>query len=93
MSRVVTLLLASFPKQAMLFYLCRCPPLLCLSLVVFLLLLGVGFELSLTPFWGCLKFVLHALIYFIRSFKPSMTKLGKFFAYPLTELLETQWMS
>jgi hypothetical protein len=35
-----------------------------------------------------LNFVLHAFICFIRSFKPSKTKLGKLFAYRLIELLE-----
>jgi hypothetical protein len=91
MSRVLTLLLASFPKLARLFYLCRCPPLLCFSLVLFLLFLGVGFGLSLIPFWGCLSLISCALVYFIGSLEPSSTKSNKLFIYPLTELLETRW--
>jgi hypothetical protein len=81
-----TLLLASFPR---LFYLWRCPLLLYFSLVLLLLLLGIGFELGLIPFWGCLSLVLSTNVGFLQSLKPSKMKLGKLFAYPLTELLET----
>jgi hypothetical protein len=90
---VFTLLLASFPRLAMLFYLFKCPPLLHFSLVLFLLLIGVGFELNLTPFWGCLSFVLYALICFIGSFKLSRMRLNKLFAYLLTKLFETRQMN
>jgi hypothetical protein len=51
----------------------------------------VRFGLSLISFWGCLKFVSCAFICFIRSLEPFKTKLGRFFAYPLTKLLEIQW--
>jgi len=83
---VFTFLFASFPRLARLFYLCMCLPLPCFSLVLFLLLFVVGFELSLTSFWGCLSLVLCALVCFIRSFKPYW--LGRLFTYPLAELLE-----
>jgi hypothetical protein len=89
-SRVLTLLLTSFPKLAMLFYLCRCPFFLCFSLVLFLLLLRVGFELNLSPFWGYLNFVSHAFIGFIGSIKPFKMKTCKFFAFLLIELFETR---
>jgi hypothetical protein len=55
------------------------------------LLLGVGFELNIVSFWGCLKFILHALMCVIVSFKPSRTKSGKLFAYPSIELLKIRW--
>jgi hypothetical protein len=87
-----TLLLTLSLKLIRLFYLSRCP-LLCFSLILFFLLLGVVFKLSLTPFWGCLSFVLRALVCFIGSLKPSKTRLTRFFTYPLTELLEIRWMS
>ncbi len=73
-----------FIGLAKLFYLCRCPSLLCFSLVLFLLFLGVGFRLSLASSWGCLSLVLHVFICFIRSLEMSRTKLGRFFTYPLT---------
>jgi hypothetical protein len=91
MSRMVTLLLALFPRLAMLFFLCRRPPLMWFSLVLFLLLLGVGFGPNLAPSWGCLNLISHVLICFVRSFKPSRTRLGRLFAYPLIELPNTQW--
>lgn len=76
-----------------LFFLCRCPPFLCFPLVLFILLLEVDFGLNLAPFWGCLSIVLHALVCFIGSLKPSKMSYCKLFAYPLTELLETRWTS
>ncbi len=87
---MLTLLLTSFPKLTMLFFLCKRLSLLCFSLVLFLLLLGVGFGLSLIPFWGCLNLVLHAFVCFIKTLEPSKTRLGGLFAYPLTELPETR---
>jgi hypothetical protein len=80
----------SFPKLTNLFYLCKCLPFLCFSLVLFFLLFGVGFRLSLAPFWGYLNLGLCALVYFIGTFEPSKTRLGRLFTYPLIELFETQ---
>lgn len=71
MSRVLTLLLALFPKLAKLFYFYKGLSLLCSSLVLFLQLIGIGFGLSLAPFWGCLSLVSCAFICFIGSFEPS----------------------
>jgi hypothetical protein len=68
-----TLLLTSFPKLARLFYLCKHSPLLCFSLVLFFLFLGVIFEFSLIPFWGCLNLSWCAFICFIGSLEPSQT--------------------
>jgi hypothetical protein len=93
MSKVLTFLLASFLKLVRLFYLCRYPPFLCFSLVLFFLLLGVGFELNLAPFWGYLSFILHAIVCFIGTFEPSRMRSNMFFTYPLIELFETQWTS
>ncbi len=93
MLRVLIFLLASFPRLVRLFYLCSCLPFVCFSLVLFLLLIKVGFGFSLAPIWGHLNFDLRALICFIGTFKPSRMRLGRLFAYPLTELLKTQWMS
>ncbi len=90
MSRVFTLLLASFPRLIMFFYLCKCPPLLCFSLVLFLLFLGVGFGISLASFWGYLSFVSHAFICFIKSLEPFRMRLGRLFAYLWTELFKTR---
>jgi hypothetical protein len=64
------------------------------SILIFLhgsipLFFGVGFRPDLVLFWGCLSFISCALICFIGSLEPSKTRLGKLFAYPLTELLET----
>jgi len=87
---VLTLLLTSFPKLTMLFFLCKRPSFLCFSLVLFLLFLGVGFGPSLVPFWGYLSLVSHAFVCFIKTLEPSKTRLGGLFAYPLTELPETQ---
>jgi hypothetical protein len=87
-----TLLLALFPRLVKLFYLCKCPPFLCLSLVLFLLFFGVSFGLNLAPFWGCLSLVLCAFVCFIGSFEPSRIS-SKFFAYPLTELFKTRQMN
>jgi hypothetical protein len=71
---VLTLLLALFPKLAKLFFLCKCAPLMCFSLVLFLLLLRVGFGLSLAPFWGYLSLISRALVCFIGPLKPFKTK-------------------
>ncbi len=86
-------LLASFLMLAKLSYPCRCFPLLCFSLVLFLLFLGVRFGFNIVPFWGCLSFVLCALICFIGSFEPSKMKLGKLFTYPLTKLFKIRQMN
>jgi hypothetical protein len=75
---MLTLLLASFPKLTRLFYLCRCLFVLCFSLVFLFLLFGVGFGLSLTPFWGC----------FIGFLEPSKKRSSKFFTYPLTNFFK-----
>jgi hypothetical protein len=84
-------LLANFISQTNdVFYFCRCTPFLCFSLVLFLLLLGVCFELSLAPFWGCLSFVSLVFICFIGSFEPARMRLGRLFAYLLTKLFKTQ---
>jgi hypothetical protein len=86
MSRVLTLLLTPFPRLAMFFF-CKHPPFRCFSLVLFLLLLGVGFKPSLIPFWDYLNFISHA-------FKPSKMRLSKIFAYPLTKcLILDKWVS
>lgn len=55
-------MLASFPKLARLFFLCKYPLFPCFSLVLFLLLLGVGFDLNLVPFWGYLSWVSRAFV-------------------------------
>jgi hypothetical protein len=88
-----TLLLSVFPKLTKLFFMCRSLCLLCFSQVLFLLFLGVGFEFNLISFWGCLKFILHAFVYFIRSLRPSRMRSSRLFTYPLTELLETRQTS
>ncbi len=93
MLRVFTLMPASFPKLAKLLCLYRCPLFLCYTLVLSLLLLGVGFRFSLTSFWGCLKPVSHAFICFIGSFKPSMMRSNRLLIYPLTELFKIWWMN
>jgi hypothetical protein len=87
---MLTLMLALFLKLTKLFDLCRCSPFLCFSLVLFLLFFTIGFGLSLAPFWGYLSFGLPAFVCFIGCLKPSRTRLGGLFAYPLTELFETQ---
>lgn len=93
MSRMLILMLASYPRLAKLFCLYRCPPLLCYTLVLSFLLLGVGFGFSLASFWGCLRLISCALVCFIGSFEPSRMKLGRLFACPLTELLKIQLTS
>jgi hypothetical protein len=93
MSKVLTFLLTSFLELAKLFYLCRCPPLLCFSLVLFLLLIRVGFGLNLTPLLGYLSFILCAFVCFIKSLEPSRMRSSKLFTNPLIELLETQQIS
>jgi hypothetical protein len=69
----------------------KCPPFLCYTLILSLLLLGVSFELNLSSFHDCLKFIFPTLNYFIGSFEPSRMKLGELSTYPLTELLEIRW--
>jgi hypothetical protein len=87
---MLTLLLASFPRLISLFFLFRRPPLLCLSLVLFLLFLRVGFKFNLVLFWGYLNIVSHAFICFIRTLEPFRTRLNKLFSYPLTNFFKTQ---
>jgi hypothetical protein len=91
MSRMLTLMLASYPKLVRLFCLCKCLPFLCYTLVLSPLFLGVSFRLNLTSLWGCLKIVLCALICFIGSFKPFRMNSSMFFIYPLTKLFEIRW--
>jgi len=55
---------------------------LCYTLVLSLLLFGVGFGLNLTSFWGCLRLISHAFICFIRSFKSFRMRSCMFFIYP-----------
>ncbi len=88
-----TLLLTLFPRLVRLFYLYRCPPFQCSSLVLFLLFIGVGFKFILIPFWGCLSLVSHAHICFIGSFEPFKTRSDNLFAYLLTELFKTLQMN
>jgi len=87
---MLTLLLASFPRLIRLFFLFMRPPLLCLSLVLFLLFLKVGFKFNLVLFWGYLNIVSHAFICFIRTLEPSRTRLNKLFFYPLIDFFKTQ---
>jgi hypothetical protein len=42
---------------------------------------------------GCLRFISCAFVYFLGSLKPFKTRSSKLFTYPLTELLEIQWMN
>jgi hypothetical protein len=93
MSKVFTFMPASSPKLIMLFCFYKCPLLMCYTLVLSLLLFEIGFGLNFISFWGCLKLVLHAFTCFIRSLEPFKTRSGKFFVYPLIELLEIQWMN
>ncbi len=81
------------PKLIKLLCLCRCLSFLCYTLVLSLLLLEVGFKPSLTSIWGCLKFILCALICFIGSFEPFKMKSNRLFTYLLIELLEIQRMN
>jgi hypothetical protein len=83
----------SSPKLVNLFCIFRCFPLLCYTLVLSLLLLGVGFKLSLISFWGCLRLILHASVCFMGSIKPFRMWLGKLFAYPFVELFKIWWTS
>lgn len=80
----------SFPRLPKLLYICKCLPLMCYTLVLSLLLIGVGFGFNLTSFWGCLKLVSHAFICFIRTLEPSRTRLNKLFFYPLIDFFKTQ---
>ncbi len=93
MSRMLTFLLALFPKLAKLFFLWKQPPLLCFSLVIFLLLIGVGFGPNLVPSWGCLNLVSCAFICFIGSFEPFRTSSSRLFVNSLTKLSNTWWTS
>ncbi len=88
MSKVLTHIPTSSPKLASLFCFCRRPPLLCYTLVLSLLFLGVGFNLNLISFWGCLKLILCALVCFIGPFEPFKMRLENLFVYPLTKSLE-----
>jgi len=81
MLKVFTLMLTLSPRLTRLLCFCRCLPLLWYTLVLSLLFLEVDFGLSLTSFWVCLKFILHAFICFIRSFEPFRMKSRRFFAY------------
>lgn len=91
MSRMLTLMPDSSPKLTKLICFCRCLPLLCYTLVLSPLLLGVGHKLNLVLFWGCSKLISRALICFIGPYKPSKMKSNRLFAYLLTKLLEIQW--
>jgi len=88
MSKVLTLMSASSPKLANMLCLCMCLPLLCYTLVLSPFFLGVGFGLSLTSFWGCLKLVSCALICFIGSLKPFKMKSRKAFHLPLDQIVQ-----
>jgi hypothetical protein len=83
MSRVFTFLLASFSRLARLFYFWKNLPLLCFSLVLFLVLFGLGFNFNLATFWGYLSLILRAFVCFIGSLQPSKTKSNMLFIYPL----------
>jgi len=89
MYKVLTFMPTSSPRLTMLLWLCRCPPLLCYTLVLSLLLLGVSFEFN--SFWGCLKLVLCALVCFIGSFKPFKPRSNMHFTYVSIELLKILW--
>jgi hypothetical protein len=41
--------------------------------------------------WVCLKFISCAFNCFIKSLKPSRMRLGRFLAYPLSELFKIWW--
>jgi len=73
---------ALLPRLTRLSYLCKSLLHLCYTLVLFLLLFGVGFGLKLTSFWGCLRFISHAFTCFIRSFKSFKMKSDMLFIYP-----------
>jgi hypothetical protein len=88
MSKVLTLMSTSSPKLANLLCLCMCLPLLCYTLVLSFLFLGVSFGFSLTSFWGCLKLVSHALVCFIGSLKPFKMKSCKAFRLPLNQIAQ-----
>jgi hypothetical protein len=93
MSRVLTLMLPLYFVLGRLFCLCRCPPFMCYMLALSFLLLGVDFGFNFISFYNCWRLVSRVFDCFIRSFKPSKTSSNKLFAYPLTRLLEIQWMS
>jgi hypothetical protein len=52
-------------------FFCKCPPLLCFSLILFILLLQVGFKPNLAPLKDYLNLILCVLVSFIKSFEPS----------------------
>jgi hypothetical protein len=58
--RILTLMLISSPKLVSLLCLYKRLLLLCYTLVLFFLLLGIGFKLNLASFGGCLKLNSHA---------------------------------
>jgi len=70
------------------FCFCKCIPFLCYTLVLSLLFFGVGFEFTLASFWGYLKLISCALVCFIEPLEPARMRSGRFFIYPLNELLE-----
>jgi hypothetical protein len=80
-SKVFTFLLTLFPRLTKLFF-------LYISLVLFFLLLRIGFGPNLTPFWGYLNLVLHALVCFIGSFKPSRRSRTSFLLTPWSNCLK-----
>jgi hypothetical protein len=82
MSRVPIFLLILFFKLARLFFICKCHPFLWFFLVLFLLLLGVGFQFNLAPFWGYLSFISCAFICFARTLKLSETMSTSFLLTP-----------
>ncbi len=78
--------LVSQASQIVLFLQLYFPPVLHLSFILFTS--WAWFRDQFNFILGCLKLVSRAFICFIGSLKPSKTRLGKFFAYPLTELLK-----
>ncbi len=87
--RSVHLHVNSFPMLARMFFLCKCPPLLCFSLLLFLLLLGVGFKRSLSPFWGYLNLTSCTFVCFTKSLESSKMRSSRLFIYSLIKLLKT----
>jgi hypothetical protein len=83
MSKVFTLVLESSPRLAGLLCFYKCLLILCYTLVLSLLFLGVGFKFNLVSFWGCLRPISHAFVCFIRSFEPSRTRSNMLFIYRL----------
>ncbi len=79
MLSVFTLVPTSFPRLAKLLCFCRCLILLCHTLVLSFLLLGVGFGLSLASFWGCLKLISRAHYLFHRIFRAIQDEIKQVF--------------